>query len=82
MVWNLRLVEMVEEDCADDLYIEIREVYYDQLGKPMGHCRATAGGEDVKEVRQYLTWALEALDKPILTFGESDENNSQDNQGE
>ena len=82
MVWNLRLVEMVEEDCADDLYIEIREVYYDQLGKPMGHCRATAGGEDVKEVRQYLTWALEALDKPVLTFGGSHGNISKDNQGE
>jgi hypothetical protein len=73
---------MVEEDCADDLYIEIREVYYDQLGKPMGHCRATAGGEDVKEVRQYLTWALEALDKPVLTFGGSHGNISKDNQGE
>jgi hypothetical protein len=70
MTWNLRLVEMVEEECQDDLYIEIREVYYDQLGKPLGHCRATSGGENVEEVRQYLTWALEALDKPILKFGE------------
>jgi hypothetical protein len=73
---------MVEEDCADDLYIEIREVYYDQMGKPMGHCRATAGGENIEEVRQYLTWALEALDKPVLTFGENNGNSSQDNQGE
>jgi hypothetical protein len=28
------------------------------------------GGEDAKEIRQYLTWALEALDKPVITFGE------------
>lgn len=82
MTWNLRLVEMVEEDCADDFYIEIREVFYDQLGKPLGHCRATAGGENVEEVRQYLTWALDALDKPVLTFGGSNGNISQDNQGE
>ena len=79
MTWNLRLVEMVEEDCADDLYVEIREVYYDQMGKPMGHCRATAGGENIEEVRQYLTLALEALDKSILTFGESNEDSGQDN---
>ena len=70
MTWNLRLVQMSNDECLDDLYIEVREVYYDQLGKPLGHCRATSGGENVEEIRQYLTWALEALDKPVLTFGE------------
>ena len=70
MTWNLRLVQMSNDECLDDFYMEIREVYYDQLGKPLGHCRATSGGENVEEVRQYLTWALEALDKPVLTFGE------------
>jgi hypothetical protein len=82
MTWNLRLVEIVAEECQDERYIEIREVYYDQLGKPLGHCRATSGGETIKDVRQYLTWSLEALDKPILTFGDDDEDNSKDNQGE
>jgi hypothetical protein len=71
---------MVAEDCQDGRYIEIREVFYDQLGKPLGHGRATSGGETVKEVRQYLTWALEALDKPILIFGDDDEDRSQDTQ--
>ena len=70
MTWNLRLVQMSNDECLDDLYIEVREVYYDQLGKPLGHCRATSGGENVEEVRQYLMWSLEALDKPVLTFGE------------
>ena len=70
MTWNLRLVQMSNDECLDEEYIEIREVFYDNLGKPLGHTRATAGGENVEEVRQYLTWALEALDKPVLTFGE------------
>jgi hypothetical protein len=70
MTWNLRLVEIVAEGCQDERYIELREVFYDQFGKPIGHGKATAGGENVKEVRQYLTWALEALDKPILDFKE------------
>jgi hypothetical protein len=73
---------MSNDECLDDFYMEIREVYYDQLGKPLGHCRATSGGENVEEIKQYLTWALEALDKPVLTFGESNGNISQDNQGE
>ena len=70
MTWNLRLVQMSNDECLDEEYIEIREVFYDNLGKPLGHTRATAGGENAEEVRQYLTWALEALDKPVLTFGE------------
>jgi hypothetical protein len=70
---------MVGGECQDEQYIEIREVYYDQLGKPMGHCQATPSGENVEEIRQYLTWSLEALDKPILTFGENDADSSQDN---
>jgi hypothetical protein len=61
---------MSNDECLDDFYIEIREVYYDQLGKPMGHCRATSGGENIEEIKQYLTWSLEALDKPVLTFKE------------
>jgi hypothetical protein len=61
---------MSNDECLDEEYIEIREVFYDNLGKPLGHTRATAGGENAEEVRQYLTWALEALDKPVLTFGE------------
>lgn len=70
MTWNLRLVEIVAEGCQDERYIEVREVFYDQLGKPMGHTTATMGGGNVAEIKQYLTWALEALDKPILDFKE------------
>jgi hypothetical protein len=73
---------MVEEDCADDLYLEIREVFYDNLGKPLGHTRATSGGENIEEIRRYLTWSLEALDKPILTFGDDHEDSNKNNQGE
>ena len=61
---------MSNDECLDELYIEIREVFYDNLGKPLGHTRATVGGENVEEIRRYLTWALESLDKPTLTFGE------------
>ena len=68
MTWNLRLVNMTEN--LDEPYIEIREVFYDQIGKPLGHTTATMSGENKDEVRDYLKWAMDALDKPVLTFGE------------
>ena len=70
MTWNLRLVNMTTPEYPDEIYVEIREVFYDTLGKPLGHTTATMSGEDAKEIKQYLTWALEALDKPVLTFKE------------
>jgi protein tyrosine phosphatase (PTP) superfamily phosphohydrolase (DUF442 family) len=67
MTWNLRLVDLAEDE---NPYVEIREVYYNEIGKPIGHCTVTMGGEDKEEVKTYLKWALEALEKPVLKFGE------------
>jgi hypothetical protein len=61
---------MESEEFPDEEYVEVREVYYDQLGKPLGHCTAAMGGEDTEEIKQYLEWAMEALTKPVLSFGE------------
>ena len=74
MSWNLRLVNMSSpyED-----YFEIREVYYDTMGKPIGHSNAAIGGEDRLEVDRYIELAKLALDKPILKF--HDEDTSKDN---
>ena len=68
MTWNLRLVEMTDPEYPDDEYIEIREVFYDSMGKPLGHTAATMGGADRDEIKQYLKWALEALDRPLVKF--------------
>jgi len=68
MTWNLRLVEMTDPEYPDDEYIEMREVFYDSMGKPLGHTTATMGGADRDEIKQYLKWALEALDRPIVKF--------------
>jgi hypothetical protein len=68
MTWNLRLVNMSDPEYPNDPYVEIREVYYDQVGKPLGHSTATMGGENKEEIKRYLEWALEALEKPVLKF--------------
>jgi len=36
----------------------------------MGHTTATFGGENKQDIKQYLEWALEALEKPVLFFRE------------
>ena len=78
MTWNLRLVNMLGEDP----YVEIREVFYDHDGSLLGHTTATMGGEDIEDIRTYLKRALEALDKPILTFGDKNGNICKDSKGE
>ena len=68
MTWNLRLVELTDPEYPDDEYIEIREVFYDSMGKPLGHTAATMGGADRDEIKQYLKWELEALDRQLVKF--------------
>lgn len=80
MTWNLRLVDRSEG--LDEPYIEICEVFYDQLGKPLGYTNATMGGESREEIKQYLLWALEALDKPVIKFKEDHGDHSKTHQGE
>jgi hypothetical protein len=69
MTWNLRLVDM---STPYEDYFEIREVYYDTMGKPMGHSAAGIGGEDRLEVDRYIEMAKQALDKPILKFADTE----------
>ena len=63
MTWNLRFV-MIAAD--PDPYMELREVFYDENGLPMGHARASVGGESMEDITQYLDWALEATIRPVL----------------
>lgn len=73
MTWNLRLVNM--SNSYED-YFEIREVFYDTMGKPIGHSNAAIGGEDRLEVDRYIEMAKEALDKPILKFADTEKTNT------
>ena len=54
-------------------YFEIREVYYDTMGKPISHSKAAIGGEDRLEIDRYIEMAKIALDKPVLKFANNEE---------
>ena len=74
MTWNYRVVNC-EDETEGDPWVEIREVFYDTMGKPMGHTTATVGSESLSDIKQVLEWMLLALDKPVLKFTkEPDEN--------
>ena len=66
-MWNYRVVKFKEEETEEE-FLEIREVYYDTIGKPLGHCSATAGGNSLQEIKNALSLMALALDKPIITF--------------
>ena len=73
-MWNYRVIKTKDDETQEE-YLEIREVYYDQLGKPMGHCSATVGGETLGELETVLEMMTSALSKPVLKFNkEPDEN--------
>ena len=63
MSWSLRVVKISGKD---EDYYEIREVYYDPMGVLLGHCQATVGGESIEEMREYLQWMLDSLDKKVI----------------
>jgi hypothetical protein len=65
MAWNLRFV-VFEDELTLEPYMELREVFYDENGLPMGHARATVGGDNMEEITQYLDRALEATTNPVL----------------
>lgn len=65
MTWNLRLVDQSE---GGEDYLEVCEVYYDEIGIPLGYCKAAMAGDTIEDIQQYLMWALGALDQPVLNF--------------
>ena len=64
-MWNYRVIKFKED--AEE-YLEIQEVYYDTLGKPMGYCNASVVGETLGEIETVLQMMTSALSKPVLKF--------------
>ena len=69
MTWNYRVVNLTDKETGVP-WLEVREVYYDTMGMPMGHCTATVGGENVGEIQTILPLMTQALVKPLLKFKE------------
>lgn len=64
-MWNYRVVKTKDEETKEE-FLEIREVYYDQLGKPMGHCGATITGDTLEEIESVLQMMSQSVKKAIV----------------
>lgn len=65
MYWNYRRVNIAPPD-AEEPWLEIREVYYNDDHVPTGHCSTATGGEDAETLRKTYELMAEAFDHPIL----------------
>lgn len=59
MTWNYRIVKQ------DDIY-ELCEVYYNEIGKPIGYCSTKPVGDSKEELQSVLDMMSEGCAKPIF----------------
>jgi len=67
--WNFRLIDLSDENGGEP-YIELREVFYDDEGVPIGHGSPAIGAESVESMREVMRWHALALDKPVMQKSE------------
>jgi len=65
MYWNCRVVKHIEDG---EEILEVCEVYYNSLGQPCAYCVASASGETVEDLQQYVDRMMEATAYPILEY--------------
>lgn len=63
--WNHRVVDMTAENDGDPLF-ELREVFYDQDGVPVGHGGPSVMSETMEGLAKVLDRMKEALEQPVL----------------
>ena len=68
--WNHRVVKEVLEN--GDEWFTVREVFYNDDGSIYAYTEDAVdiAGASIDELRNYLQWCLNCLDKPILIDGE------------
>jgi hypothetical protein len=74
--WNHRVVEMASEP---EKLLGLREVYYDEKGRPFAHGDPFLCGETPEELRLVLARLLQAIDMPMLKETDFPEESQTDN---
>lgn len=65
MYWNHRLVNVAKDNDGED-YFQVSEVFYNDVGQPVGYTSADVSGETMEEVLLTLQRFTEAVKHPIL----------------
>jgi hypothetical protein len=69
MTWNYRVVRFRDEpESASETgdWYEIKEVFYDSLGKPVGYSDATCGNDTYDGLFKVMSMMQSAHAKPVL----------------
>jgi predicted alpha/beta superfamily hydrolase len=71
MYWNNRIVKetikyMHDGEEVTEYYYEVSEVYYNDKDEPCGYCKATVGGETLKEAKEVYERMAEAFKFDVL----------------
>ena len=63
--WNHRVVVMTEENDGDPLF-EVREVFYNDDGVPIGHGEPSVMSDTMEGLSWVIDQMKKALDQPVL----------------
>jgi hypothetical protein len=66
MSWNYRIVRFKHHEFEEDDYYEIKEVFYDTAGKPVGYSDAVCGSDTYEGLFKCMSMMQSAHAKPIL----------------
>ena len=66
MSWNYRVVKFTDEED----YYEIKEVFYDSAGVPVGYSDAVCGSDTYEGLFKVMGMMQSAHAKPVLDEGE------------
>lgn len=81
MTWNYRVVRFKTEDETEEYY-EIKEVFYDAAGKPVGYSDATCGADTYDGLFKVMGMMQSAHAKPTLDEAEFFSKKEQDKDAE
>ena len=70
MSWNYRVVKFQDETSDEGEYYEIKEVFYDNLGKPVGYSDANCGADTYEGLFKCMSMMQAAHAKPVLDESE------------
>ena len=70
MTWNYRVVRFKDEHAETGEYYEIKEVFYDANGKPVGYSDATCGSDVYDGLFKVMGLMQSAHAKPTLDEAE------------
>lgn len=70
MSWNYRVVRFKDDLEYTEEYYEIKEVFYDNLGKPVGYSDANCGADTYEGLFECMSMMQAAHAKPVLDEAE------------